>query len=149
MSNKDTTQTPKFFTITGTIFYAHVKERDTKGLYPTNAYKLDLSIDDAHKAKLEAIGVQVKNKGDEKGNFVTLKSKNYQPKVVTPDGVLLTESEIPLIGNGSTATITVSLYDNSAANIKAGKGGAKLLGLNKIELTSLVAYQAPSLVEGK
>lgn len=134
----------KFFRIKGKIFYAHLKEPETKGLYPSNAYKLDLSIDDAHVEALTSKGVQIKNKGDEKGNFVTLKSKNFQPKVLGEQGEVL--DPVPLVGNGSEATITVSLYDNTEANVRAGKGGSKLLGLSTVHLTKLVDYHTPDLI---
>lgn len=139
-----TSSSKKNFTVRGTIYYAHVKEKDTKGLYPSNAYKLDLSIDDEHVKALTALGVQIKNKGDEKGNFVTLKSKEYQPRVKGVNGEDITGQT--LIGNGSTATITTMLYDNTEANVRAGKGGKKLLGLGTIQLENLVEYQAQPLV---
>lgn len=139
---KESTNTT--FTIKGTVWYAHVKEPQTKGRYPSNAFQLDLSIDDAHVKALTELGVQVKNKGDEKGNFVTLKSKKVQPKVTNVDGEDVT-GQI-LIGNGSTATIRTTTYDNSEVNIKAGKGGRKMLGLGPIQLDTLVEFEAKPLV---
>lgn len=158
MSNRNTGDTPRFFKVKGKAFWSHIKERDTKGEYPSNAFKLDLSIDVEHKKSLQKLGVQIKNKGNELGDFVTLKSKNFQPQVILPDGTpclrdtvdeegnIVAVGNIPLIGNGSEVTITASLYNNTPANIKAGKGGEKCLGMSTIQLHTLVPYEVPNLV---
>lgn len=129
----------KFFKIKGKAFFAHVKEPDTKGKYPTNKFKLDLSVDAATKVALTKLGVLVKNKDDTKKDFVTLKS-SFQPTVVDENGLQL--SEIPLIGNGSEITVTVATYEN-----KAPQGGKTCLGMNRIEIHSLVHYEAPNLLD--
>ncbi len=127
-----TTSEKQYFKIKGTLYYAHVKEKDTKGQFPTNKYKVELSISDTTKDALEQLGVLVKNKDDIKGNYVTLKT-DYQPEVFGVDGEKLVD--IPLIGNGSQATLTVSTYKN-----KAPQGGKVCLGFSKIELETFVPF---------
>ena len=131
----------EFFKMHGTLYYAHIKEKDTrpivtkKGTYPApNCYHVDVSVSEEDQTRLEKLGVEVKNKGDDKGDFVRMKS-NYQPEVVDVDGTKLTPENIPLMGNGTTAIITVKLYPNKAPN-----GGENCLGLNKVELEHLVPY---------
>lgn len=121
------------FKIKGTLWYAHVKERDTKGEFPTNKYKVELSVSDTTKQALEELGVLVKNKDNEKGDYVIMKT-DYQPQVVGVDGTQLTE--VPMIGNGSIATVTVSTYKN-----KAAQGGKVCLGFSKVELETFVPYE--------
>lgn len=129
----------KYFKIQGKLFYPHIKEKDTKGKYPTNKYKAELAVDTKTAKLLTARGVEVKDKKDEKGQYVVMKS-TYQPTVVDWTGTQL--EEVPLIGNGSEAIVTVSLYDNKAAN-----GGDKCLGMNKVEIVSLVTYETPMLTD--
>lgn len=141
-TTKGTQGQSKFFTIKGTIFYAHVKEPNTKGAYPSNMYELNLSVSSQTKTALENLGVEVKNKGNELGDFVRIKS-SFQPIVIDTEGNQL--DTIPLIGNGSTGIITVSLYKN-----KATKGGSQCLGLSKIQLTNLIEFvpsSTPSLTD--
>lgn len=139
MSNKKAPTTDKYFKIKGTLFYAHIKEPDTKGKFPTNKYKVDLSVSESTKKALQELGVEVKNKGDDKGDFVVLKS-SYRPTVLDPEGNILVD--VPLIGNGSIATITVSLYENKAPN-----GGKNCLGFNTVALEKLVSYEAKLLTD--
>lgn len=129
----------KYFKIRGKLFYAHIKEKDTKGNFPSNKYKAELSVDDKTAKALTSRGVEVKNKNDEKGQFVVMKS-SFQPTVVDPSGAQL--EEIPLIGNGSEAVVTVTLYDN-----KASRGGDKCLGMIRLELVNLVSYETPMLTD--
>lgn len=134
-----TTTTDKFFKIKGTLFYAHIKEPNNKGKFPTHKYEVSISVSDTWKKALENLGVDVKNKNNELGNFVRCKS-TYKPTVIDPEGNEMLEP--PLIGNGSTAMITVSLYDN-----KAPQGGDKCLGFSKVELLDLVQYEAKLLID--
>lgn len=135
MPKKTETATKQYFKIKGILHYAHIKDRDTKGKYPTNQYKTDLTVSETTKTALESLGVLVKNKGDAKGNFVVIKS-DYQPVVIDTDGNTVLPESIPLIGNGSKAVVTVTTYTN-----KAPQGGKVCLGMSKIELETLIPYQ--------
>lgn len=140
MTKKTTGKTAeKYFKVKGISYYAHIKEPDTKGKYPTNKYKLDLGVSETTKKVLEGLGVEVKNKGDEKGDYVTLKS-GFKPTVLDEEGNEV--NDVPLIGNGSQVIVTTSLYDN-----KAPQGGEKCLGINSVQLVSLVSYEAKFLTE--
>ncbi len=140
-TNTTTTNTDedKFFAIKGTLFYSHFREPNTKGEYPSNKYQVDLAINEKTTEELEARGIQIKNKGDDKGNFVTLKA-NKQPRVFSPEGKQY--EDIPLVGNGSTGIIHVHIYPNREANVKAGKGGKNCLGFYKVELETLIPYES-------
>lgn len=126
--------------VTGTAFYAHIKYADTKGEYSKGEFKLDLGISKDAKPKLEALGLEVKNKGDIKGDFITVKSK-FRPVVTltTAEGTRdLEEGEIPLIGNGSKVSVRGKLYNNKS---KTMNGGRRLLGLNTLKIEELVVYE--------
>jgi len=129
--------------IKGTLFYAHVKNPETNRFNPDAParYTLSLGVSDSLKEILEEKGVEVKdatgqNKGDIKGNYVVIRS-TFQPLVTDSEGNKLTE--IPLIGNGSTGIITVTLYKN-----KAMRGGKFCLGMSAIQLENLIEYTPPS-----
>jgi hypothetical protein len=140
----ETTTSSNFRRIKGTLYYPHVREPSTKGPYASGKYEVTISVNDTVKEHLEALGVKVKQ-DETKGNYVTAKSKK-QPIITDAQGTVFTE--IPLIGNGSTGIIHVGLYDNRESNVKAGKGGKKCLGLFKIELLNLVAFE-PELLGGE
>jgi len=136
---------------TGTLYYTMLKDKQIKGEYPANAYIAQISVDKKTKEKLEFLGVQVLNKGNELGDFVRAKSKQFQPRVVSPEGAPYLSNvndadadsiinEVPIIGNGSTAEVIVSLYDNRESNVKQGNGGRKCLGLREVRLTNLIPY---------
>jgi hypothetical protein len=77
---------------------------------------IDVTVDEKTKVELESIGLNVQNKGDEKGDFIKIKRK-----VMKPDG---TEREAPnvvdskrnpwdksLIGNGSDVNVKFKVYE--------------------------------------
>jgi len=141
-SHLTTTGTPmnqqlKFFKITGKLHYAHIKEKDTKGKFPTNKYKTDLIVDTNTAKNLAKLGVLVKTREGVNGQFVTMKS-TFQPTVTDLDGNQVVD--IPLMGNGTEVLATVALYDNKAPN-----GGKKCLGMNAVQIQNLVQYEAPLL----
>lgn len=130
--------TPNQVEFKGTLFYAKLRDPDTKGEFPTNKYILDASISDNTIKVLESLGVEVK-KDALKGNFVRVRSKN-QPKVFNNEGTQF--NDVPLIGNGSTATIKAGLYKN-----KAKKGGDMCLGLREVHLINHIEYSNTIQIE--
>lgn len=90
-----------------------------------NQYKewsIDISLDDKTVKKLMAEGVakdKIKNKGDDRGNFLTLKRrelrKDGEPAkripVVGPDGKTPWDQNV-LIGNGSRVNVKLILNEN-------------------------------------
>lgn len=134
----------KFFKIKGRSFYAHIREPNNKGNFPSGKYQLDLAINDNIAGKLTKIGVQVKTdeKRPEMGQFVRLRATK-QPRVVDENGLQV--AEIPLIGNESEVTASVSTYDNREANVKAGKGGRVCLGVYELQLDNLIPYSRETI----
>tara|TARA_R110002095_G_scaffold204420_1_gene187141 strand:+ start:68 stop:475 length:408 start_codon:yes stop_codon:yes gene_type:complete len=99
----------------------------------SDKYQVDISeLSEEHVDRLEGMGVSVKNKGDDRGYFVTAKSTNHQPHVEDTDGFKM----IKPVGNGSKCTFIVKPYDY---NFK-GKTGVSL-GLQKARVDDLVAYE--------
>ena len=127
------------FVLSGTAFWSHVHTPNTKGEYPSNKYQMDLSIDKKTKETLVSKGISVnkndgkdkggiKNRKDDRGDFVTLTSK-FAPAVV--DAKKKTISPETLIGNGSKVNIVAHTYD--------GKKGTAL-GLDAVQVTELVTF---------
>ena len=79
---------------------------------------------------LEEVGVNVRNK-DEKGFFVTAKSKNYPISAIDEKGNPI----FAKIGNGSRGVALIKPYSYSM-NGKSGVG----VGINKLVVTKLVEY---------
>jgi|TARA_R110000803_G_scaffold11312_2_gene33902 hypothetical protein len=108
--------------LTGKVYWASVVEPNTT-YEPT--WAADICIEDAEtKTKLESIGLVVKNKGDDRGDFFSARRK-----VQKKDG---SDREAPrvldakrnpwdnrLIGNGSVAKIKIQPFDYNYA----GKSG--------------------------
>jgi len=128
--------------ISGKVYWASVVEPNTT--YEP-AWQADITIDDDEtRQKLESIGLNVKNKGDERGDFFSAKRK-----VMKKDGsnrnppVVLDAKRNPwdnrLVGNGTTAKIKIQPYEYSYA----GKAGvtADFIAMQVIDL---VPYGNPS-----
>ena len=98
------------------------------------------NLDDLNKKKAQKDGLTVKNKGDEKEDFVTIKRKvrnnkgnlNRQPNVVDANKRLVTET---MIGNGSKVNV---LYEPFEWNF-GGKTGVSA-DLRAVQVTELVPY---------
>ena len=85
---------------------------------------------------LEEAGVNVRNK-DDKGFFVTAKSKNYTISTVDQEGNPISAK----VGNGSRGIALIKTYPYNM-NGKKGVG----VGINKLVITKLVEY-SPEPVE--
>ena len=79
---------------------------------------------------LEDCGVNVRNKED-KGFFITAKSKNYPIKAEDAQGNPITAK----VGNGSRGIALVSFYDHKYSK-QYGLG----VGINRLVVTDLVEY---------
>lgn len=103
--------TTKF--VTGKVHWASLTA-------PNTTYEpvwcIDVSLDEESKVELESLGLNVQNKGDDRGDFIKIKRK-----VMKRDG---TEREAPtvvdskrnpwdnsLIGNGSEANVKFKIYE--------------------------------------
>ena len=126
--------------ISGTAYWASVITPNTK--FDTDGvWTIDVgNLDDLNKKKAQKDGLTVKNKGDEKEDFVTFKRKvrnakgslNRQPNVVDANKRLITET---MIGNGSKVNV---LYEPFEWNF-GGKTGVSA-DLRAVQVTELVPY---------
>ena len=127
--------------ISGTAYWASVVAPnttfDSDGVWEVNVCNLD----DEAKATLEADGIAIRNKCDEKGDYVQIKRKvrrndggvNTAPKVVDSNNSPMHNT---LIGNGSLVNVKYRAYDWKFGN-KTGVG-ADLVALQVVDL---VEYQ--------
>ena len=126
--------------ISGTAYWASVITPNTK-FDADGVWTIDIgNLDDLNKKKAQKDGLTVKNKGDEKDDFVTIKRKvrnakgnlNRQPNVVDANKTLITET---MIGNGSKVNV---LYEPFEWNF-GGKTGVSA-DLRAVQVTELVPY---------
>ena len=126
--------------ISGTAYWASVITPNTK-FDSDGVWTIDVgNLDDLNKKKAQKDGLTVKNKGDEKEDFVTIKRKvrnakgslNRQPNVVDANKRLITET---MIGNGSKVNV---LYEPFEWNF-GGKTGVSA-DLRAVQVTELVPY---------
>jgi hypothetical protein len=101
-------------------------------------YQIDLgSLSDAAVEALESKGLTVANKQDERGNYITCKSKN-PIKAYNPAG-----DEMPImIGNGSKAKAVLGSYD---WEFKGKKGRSP--SLVKLIITDLEEYASIAVTD--
>jgi hypothetical protein len=113
-----------------TLYWPFLYERNNL----SNKYQVDIcNLSDAQVEALEDRGVTVRNKGDERGNFLTAKSDKYEIRPYDTNG---TELKGITIGNGSKATI---LFDTFSWKNPAGKKGVSM-GIKKLIVTDVVEY---------
>ena len=126
--------------ISGTAYWASVINPNTK-FDADGVWTIDVgNLDDLNKKKAQKDGITIKNKGDDKGDFVTIKRKvrnakgslNRQPNVVDAQKRLITET---MIGNGSKVNV---LYEPFEWNF-GGKTGVSA-DLRAVQVTELVPY---------
>ena len=126
--------------ISGMAYWASVINPNTK-FDADGVWTIDVgNLDDLNKKKAQKDGLTVKNKGDEKEDFVTIKRKvrnnkgnlNRQPNVVDANKRLVTET---MIGNGSKVNV---LYEPFEWNF-GGKTGVSA-DLRAVQVTELVPY---------
>ena len=126
--------------ISGTAYWASVINPNTK-FDADGVWTIDVgNLDDLNKKKAQKDGLTVKNKGDEKEDFVTIKRKvrnnkgnlNRQPNVVDANKRLVTDT---MIGNGSKVNV---LYEPFEWNF-GGKTGVSA-DLRAVQVTELVPY---------
>ena len=126
--------------ISGTAYWASVITPNTK-FDADGVWTIDVgNLDDLNKKKAQKDGLTVKNKGDEKEDFVTIERKvrnakgslNRQPNVVDANKRLITET---MIGNGSKVNV---LYEPFEWNF-GGKTGVSA-DLRAVQVTELEPY---------
>lgn len=120
-----------------TLFWPNLYERNSM----SNKYQVDLAdLTDAQVEKLEDLGINVRNKGNEEGNFITAKSAHYEIKPYDTSG---NELKGVVVGNGTKATV---LFDTYSWKTPAGKKGVSV-SIKKLIITDLVEYNSNDVSE--
>jgi len=127
--------------LSGKAYWASVVEPNTT--YEP-VWQVDVSVDEETKQKLESIGLSVKNKGDDRGDFFSCRRK-----VVKRDGSkrdaprVIDAKKMPwdnrLIGNGSAVKVKIQPYEYAYA----GKAGVTA-DFMAMQVIDLVPYGDPS-----
>jgi len=128
--------------LNGKAYWASVVSPNTT-FDADGVYSVDLAVDAENKKKAEADGLSIKNKGDDRGDFVTIKRKakrkdgsaNKAPDVM--DG-MKRPLENTLIGNGSDVNVLYKTYEWT--HKPTGRSG-KSADLQAIQVVNLVAYE--------
>lgn len=126
--------------ISGKAYWASVVKPNTT-FEPV--WSIDVALDAKNKAIVEQDGLKVKNKGDERGDFVTIKRKVEGKNGENSAPVVMDAHKRPLadgvlIGNGSDVNVQYKPYE---WNWKGNSGiGADL---RKIQVLDLVPYEEP------
>ena len=106
-------------------------------------YSIHLAVDEENKKSAVAEGLSIKNKGDERGDFVTIKRKakrkdgsaNKAPDVM--DG-MKRPLQNTLIGNGSTVNVLFKTYE---WNHKPTNRSGKSADLQAVQVVNLIPYE--------
>jgi len=122
--------------VTGELFWSKwMKALNTKFNEANNKYECTIGkISDGDAAKLTALGIKVKNKGNEMGNFIVCKS-TYPIKALDTSLNPLDSDEF---GNGTKVTAVVSSYTH---RMSAMHGNAP--SLKNLMVTEVVTYTPP------
>ena len=118
-----------------TLFWSkHSKLDELSGKYQVELAKLN----PAQVARLKELGISLKNKGDDRGDFVKVASK-FPIAMLDSDGNDLSETAI---GNGSKAAVYCYADPYS---VGSNKGVA--MRISRVYVQDLVGYSAPSSVD--
>ena len=106
-------------------------------------YSIDLAVDDKTKKVAEGEGLTIKNKGDDRGNFVTFKRKakrkdgnpNKAPEIMDN---MKRPLQNTLIGNGSTVNVLFKTYE---WNHKPTNRSGKSADLQAVQVVNLIPYE--------
>lgn len=115
--------------IKGTVYWANLASKNSM----SGKYQFDLcNLSSAAVSALEERGMKPRNKGDEKENFITIRS-THPIRALNTSG-----DEIGcLVGNGSQAAVVVGSYDwNNPVTNKLGRSPS----CQKLVITDLNEY---------
>jgi hypothetical protein len=103
-------------------------------------YSIDLAINGAELDKAKNLGLIIKNKGDDRGDFVTIKRKQYRRDGSENTKPALKDAQKrdmgnTLIGNGSDVNVLFKTYEWEYAG-KSGVG----TDLQAVQVVNLVPY---------
>jgi len=126
--------------ISGTAYWASITSPNTT-FDPDGVYTIDIcQLDDKNKDIVTQDNLEIKNVGDDRGDFVTAKMKvrrdngviNSPPKVVDSKLNPITNA---LVGNGSKVNVSYRPFDWTFGN----RSGVSA-GLNSVQVMDLVEY---------
>jgi len=113
-----------------TLYWAFLTEKNDL----SDKYQVDLcNLTDQQVEKLEDLGLVVRNKGDDRGNFLTAKSARYPITPYTTSGDEIHDK----VANGSKASV---LFDTYEWNFKNKTGVS--MAVKKLIVTDLIAYES-------
>ena len=128
--------------LNGKAYWASVVSPNTT-FDADGVYSIDVAVDAENKKKAEAEGLSIKNKGDDRGDFVTIKRKakrkdgsaNKAPDVM--DG-MKRPLQNTLIGNGSDVNVLFKTYEwNHKPTGRSGKSA----DLQAVQVVNLIPYE--------
>jgi hypothetical protein len=106
-----------------------------------HAWQVDVCLDEDGKNLVESLGLDVKNKGDEKGDFIKVKRKVDKRDGTKQTAPIVKDSnnndwDDRLIGNGSLVNVKFSTFDYNYNNKKGV--AAFLLAVQVVDLVPYV-----------
>jgi len=114
--------------VAATIYWANLNRKNEM----SGKYQVDLgNLSEKAVNALEMLGISVNNKGDDRGNFITVKS-NYpiDPEFANSDPV-----DSGMVGNGTKANVAIGYYD---WEFRGKKGRSP--SIKKMRITELHVY---------
>jgi hypothetical protein len=122
--------------ITGKCYWAKVQAPDTA--YEPQ-WSIDICVDDNNREAILKDGLTIKNKGDERGDFIQIRQKvSRRDGTENSPPIILDAQKNPmtkLIGNGSIVNVQYTPFEWSMN----GKSGVSPL-LKKVQVVNLVPY---------
>jgi hypothetical protein len=122
--------------LSGKVYWASVQAPNTT--YEPE-WGLDLIVDDNNRKAIEADGLTIKNKGDERGDFVHIRQKTTRRDGSTNEAPEVMDAQKQpfdqLVGNGSVCNVMYTPFHWDMN----GKSGVSPL-LKKVQVVSLVPY---------
>jgi len=116
--------------ISGKAFWTKLNRKDEY----SDKYQLDVGdLSDKSKEVLTSHGVKLKNKNDDRGEFITARTQYLIP-VIDSDKKIIDRDT--LIGNGSSVRVKVDFNKNHPFAEKYGTS----MYLKKVQVTELVEY---------
>ena len=129
--------------ISGTAYWAKVHQPHFDQYNEQGIFSIDVTVDAKTKKQLQDLGLgpRIKNKGDERNDFVTIKrkytrkdgTKNSAPRVVDSKKTPISPDD--LIGNGSKVNVAFDTYDY---NVKGNQGVGS--SLKAVQVIKLIEY---------
>ena len=129
--------------ISGTAYWAKVHQPHFDQYNEQGIFSIDVTVDAKTKKQLQDLGLgpRIKNKGDERNDFITIKrkytrkdgKKTSAPRVVDSKKTPISPDD--LIGNGSKVNVAFDTYDYNVGG-NQGVGSS----LKAVQVIKLIEY---------